>query len=216
MSILITLPDHDNATNCLSQWNKQKLIPAIKRRNIEYHLVEGQGVTYFHVSRMISKHNPRFLVFNGHGSINGDNICGHNNEPIISLGDNEDILNARIVHSFTCCSAKKLGKGNNANAFIGYDDVFIFWMHRTTTARPLEDKLAAPHMESALTAPYEIIKGKTVEEAYNASQKKYEEWIKEYLWNKDKYTTEELQRVLPFLIWNKGHQVLIGDNKAKL
>jgi hypothetical protein len=71
-------------------------------------------------------------------------------------------------------------------------------------------------MESALEAPYEIIKGRTVKEAYDASQKKFENWINEYLWNREKYTTEELQRVLPFLIWNKQHQKLIGNGEAKL
>ena len=216
MSVLITLPNHDWATNCISSWNKEILMPIIKKKNINHVTIESDGITEFHVTRVIEKKNPRFLVFNGHGSLDGKSICGHDNEPIISLGVNDHLLDSKIVHSFTCCSAKNLGEKSNAEAFIGYKDVFLFWMHRTTTMRPIKDKLAAPQMKSAVVAPFEILKGKSVDEAYQISQRKYQKMIDEYMWNSDKYTTEEMQRVLPFLIWNKQNQKLIGNKNAKI
>jgi hypothetical protein len=165
---------------------------------------------------MIEKTNPRFLILNGHGTIEGDCVCGQDGEAIISLGVNDGLLDSRIVHSFTCCSAKKLGKGSRADAFIGYDDVFMFWQQSSATTTPLKDTLAAPQMKSALVVPYEILKGKTTTEAHNASQKAYQEYINEYMWNSEKHTAEEMQRILPFLIWNMQHQKLIGNGHARL
>ena len=89
-------------------------------------------------------------------------------------------------------------------------------MYRHSTNRPLEDKLATPIMECAMEAPKQIAKKKTVKEAYGKSQDKYKEWIDEYTLSSSKYTTEELQVILPCLMWNKSCQVLYGDENARL
>jgi hypothetical protein len=216
MSILITLPDFDPSTKCISEWNKKLLIPVAERNNIIYHIIKGKNVSKKHVEYTIRNNKPRFLILNGHGTITGESICGQDNEEIIKLGVNDDLLESKIVHSFTCCSAKKLGKEAESEAFVGYDDLFIFWMHRSTTTRPLEDILAGSQMQSALTVPCEILKGKSVKSAYEASQKMFQKYIEDYLWDSDKHTTEEIQRVLPFLIWNKMHQKMFGNEEAKL
>lgn len=214
MGILITLPDFDPTTKYISEWNKSIIVPAMLRNCRDNHILEKQKANRSHVKYTIEKENPRLLIFNGHGD--DDCICGHNNEILIKLGENDNLLDSRIVHSFTCSSAGQLGVKSKADAFVGFDDKFLFWMHRSSETKPLRDPLATPQIKSAITVPFEIVKGRSVNEAYDISQTAYASLIKEYTWNSSKYTTEEIQRVLPFLIWNKMHQKMIGNGNAKL
>ncbi len=213
MSILLTLPDYDATTHCVSEWNKNTLIPIINRNSLSHKIISNYRVNESHVSYTIKKENPRFLIFNGHGA--DDCICGHNDEVIIKLGNNDNLLDSRIVHSFTCSSSSKLGRNSKADVFIGYDDVFVFWLDGATTTKPLKDRFATPQMRSALIVPEELLKGRTAKEAYDASQKVYSDFIDEYKWNSHKYTTEEIQKILPLLMWNKMNQKIIGNKNSK-
>jgi hypothetical protein len=215
MRTLITLPDHEPGVYCVSEWNKKEVVPLVEEKSEKYDIIGGHQVKRSVVEHVIKEKNPNFLIFNGHGSLSGECIYGQNDELLIGVGENENLLNSKIVHSFTCCSAKVLGEKSKPKAFIGYENVFSFYTHRATTARPLDDKLAAPQMISALVAPKKLLKGATAKEAYEESQKKFQEFIDEYLWNGNKYTKEEIDRILPFLISNKRCQVRIGDPEAR-
>src|SRR3989344_4043545 len=212
-SMLVTMPDHDLATKYASTWSQQ-VIDIAEVNGIKPILIKGKNVNKLHVETTINDKNPDFILFNGHGY--EDTIAGHNFEPIIIFGENRQLLKNRIIHAFTCSSGKILGKNCEAKAFIGYDDWFFLCMYGHSTNRPLEDKLAIPVMECAIEAPKQIAKRKTVKEAYDKSQEKYQKWIDEYTLSSSKYTTEELQLILPCLMWNKTCQVLYGDNDAKL
>lgn len=214
MGILITLPNFDPTTKYISVWNKDLIIPVMLKNSRSNLILEKKQASRSHVEYTIEKENPRLLIFNGHGDV--DCICGQNNEILIKLGENDNLLNSRIVHSFTCDSANKLGISSKAEAFVGFNDKFFFWMSRTSVSRPLKDHLATPQIKTALIVPFEIIKGKSVDEAYNMSQNTFDSLIVEYTLNSAKYTTEEIQRVLPLLIWNKIHQKKIGNGNARL
>jgi len=101
-----------------------------------------------------------------------------------------------------------LGKNCKAKAFIGYRGNFWLCIDRFSLSRPLEDKLATPVMISALDAPNQLLKGKEPKEAFEMSQEAYNKWIFEYTHSESKYTTEELQLILPVLFVNKILQVL--------
>ena len=216
MKVLITLPEYDPCVKCISEWNKKLVVPLAEKRSDKCDLIRTTSVRRSTVEHKIKKEDYNLLIFNGHGSISGDSICGHSGEEIIKFGENHNLLDTRIVHSFTCCSGKVLGKNSNSEAFIGYDNMFSFWMHRTTTTRPLEDILAKPNMISALTVPIKLLKGAKASEAFDKSQEKYQEFIDDYLWNDAKYTKEELDRVLPFLMANKKAQKLHGNKDAEV
>lgn len=213
MSVLITLPDSDLTTRCISEWNKDVLFPIIRKRKIRVHILDGNKVTRSHFEHTVSKEDPRLLIINGHGDLSGESVYGQA-EIIVKQGVNDRLFDSRIVHSFTCCSAKGLGKKSPAEAFIGYDNVFAFSSNRSTTTKPLQDNFAKPPIYCALMAPHALLRGKTAAEAYEESQKNYQQHIDEYLWNSDKHTAEELQRVLPFLLWNMQHQVVAGNPNA--
>ena len=211
--MLVTLPEHDLATLYSSKWSKE-VIDVAERNGIHVTSIEGSNVTRNRVERAITSNKPMFLMFNGHGS--DSMIAGHDFEPIIILGDNDNLLKDKIVHAFTCSSGRTLGARCGASAFIGYSNWFIMCIDGNSTNRPLEDRLASPIMQCAMEAPKQLAKKKTAREAYEQSQAKYQRWIDEFTLSSSKYTTEELQLILPCLMWNKTCQVLYEDNDAKL
>ena len=211
--MLITLPDFDLTTSYVSAWSED-IISIAEKNGIKPVTIRGKNVTESHVIKIIKSKNPSFLAFNGHGS----DICiaGHDNEPLITLGENESQLDSRIVHSLTCSSAARLGKECNAKAFIGYDSIFWLYMDRSKTARPLDDMKAKPILESALEAPKQIVKRKTAGEAFRKSQEKYKKFIDELTLSSSKHTAEELQVILPFLHANKNCQRMYGEKSARM
>ena len=81
-------------------------------------------------------------------------------------------------------------------------------MDQFSLSRPLKDRFAAPIIKSALEAPEQLLKGKAPHEAFEASQNMYQKWIDEFTHSESKYTTQELQLILPILHTNKSLQVL--------
>ncbi len=177
-------------------------------------MAKGNNANKSHIANDIESKNPRFINFNGHGSETC--ICGQNNEILIQLGENEKLLKNRIVHSLTCESAKELGAKCEAKAYLGYSGLFFFCMDGNSLSRPLDDRFATPILDSAFEVPIQITKKKTAKEAFEQSQKKYQKWIDEYTIRESKYTTEELQFILPYLCWDKAIQTLIGDAESKM
>jgi len=211
--MLITLPKHDLVTTYVSEWSCA-VIKSAQKNGINSIIISGPSVTRSEVEKMIKEKSPKFLDFNGHGS--DTIIAGHNNEPLIILGENDHLLREKIVHSFTCNSARRLGRSCSSDAFIGYSNKFFLCMNRFFTTRPLKDNYAGPVLESALEAPNQLVKGKTAKESYDKSQEKYQKMIDKYTLSNSKYTTEELTLILPVLEWNKRCQVLHGNGDIKI
>ena len=210
--MLITLPDYDDVTKYLHVWN-QDVIKAAERNSLEPILSKGKNVVRSQISKIIESKDPKLIILNGHGDF--DRVLGHQHEPIIILGENENLLKDRIVHAFTCSSARELGKKCKAKAFIGYSDLFFLCVDRFSINRPREDKFAGPVLECAIEAPLQLAKRKTAKEAFESSQVLYGKWIDEFTVSNSKYTTEELQLILPILHWNKLSQTLHGDPEAR-
>lgn len=116
MKVLVTLPNHDTAVNCISEWNKKLVVPLAEKKAETCDVLKGKNVTKAAVEHKIKETGHNLLLFNGHGSLAGDSICGHENEEIVKLGKNDGILDSKIVHSFTCCSARQLGRKSKAKA----------------------------------------------------------------------------------------------------
>ena len=211
--MLITLPKHDLVTTYVSEWS-DRVIKTAQKNGINPIIISGSSVTRSEVEKMINERNPKFLDFNGHGS--DTIIAGYKNEPLIVLGENEQLLMKRVVHSFTCNSARTLGRNCGSGVFIGYASKFFLSMNRFSTTKPLKDNYAGPVLESALEVPVQLVKGKTAKEAYDKSQEKYQKMIDKYTLSSYKYTTEELTLILPVLEWNKKCQVLHGNGDIKI
>lgn len=204
--ILLTLPDHDDLTRYASAWSEKILLDTAERVGIKPIIVKGKNVVRSHITQDINSKNPKFLFFNGHGS--STSICGYDNEELIVLGENDYLLNNKIVHVLACDAGMTLGKECKSKAFIGYAGKFWLCIDRFSISRPLEDRFATPVMLSALEAPDQLLKGKEPKEAFEMSQEVYDKWIDEYTHSESKYTTSELQLILPVLFINKLLHVL--------
>lgn len=210
--MLITRPEHDYPTAYFSLWSKE-IITFAASRGINHIDLNGKKAVRKNLESYLSTHTPRLVIFNGHG--NETCICGHNNEPLIILGDNEDMLNSAIVYTIACGAAKVLGLScveKGSRAFIGYLDEFSFYSNKHSQSKPLNDETARPCFEASNALPLALLKGKTVKEAVNTCLEEYRSWIRIYLHRND----IEAPYVLRCLIWDHAHLVTIGDHEATI
>ncbi len=167
---LITRPEHDNTTHYLSNWSKETIISARERR-IKVLDIHREKAIKSNVESGINKLSPTLIVFNGHGDDN--TITGHKNQPIITAGENEKLLNLKIVYAISCRSAKNLGpKSIEAGAinYTGYDDDFIFVYENEKITKPLTDETAKLFLEPSKIFIKSLIKGNTIEESRERSK----------------------------------------------
>ena len=213
MSVLITKPRYDDTTAYLSEWSKE-VTDDCKSRGIKILEVENENVDKITVENFIKSQNPTFLVFNGHGD--PETIYGQHNKPLLSVEDlDKDVVSEKIIHSFSCSSASILGPeciNAGCKTFIGYDNEFIFIIDTTRSTQPLKDESAKPFLESANQVVISIIKGNEIGEAFEMSQAKYDKWIEYY----NAHYPEEAPHILPWLIWDKIHQVILGQKNFKV
>jgi hypothetical protein len=205
--MLITRPEHDDATTYLSEWSKEIVFKVATRASVSILDLNNGRATYKQFHSFIKTHSPRFVMFNGHG--NEETIMGHNNEILVDENNVSD-LKDKIVYSISCRSASRLGHicvAHGSPAFIGYKKDFILFVDNNSSARPLTDTLARPCMDAAMQVPVSIIKGNKTKEAYQRSQETFKKYILSFLGSREL----EAPYILQSLIENMTNQVLIGN-----
>jgi hypothetical protein len=144
--LLVTLPDHDDATFYIFHWSKPILEEA-ERRGVKVLKLEGEKANRKTFFDFLNSHNPSFLILNGHGD--EKTVYGYNDEKVIGEGD-EKVLRGKIIYTIACDAAKSFGKSvieKGGKCFIGYNRKFTFCVDETKMARPLEDGKAASFYE---------------------------------------------------------------------
>jgi len=213
MTFLITRPEHENTVFYLSQWSNE-LIEQAKNKGIKVLDCHRERAQKKIVQEMISKHQPKLIMFNGHGS--RSMVCGHQDAPLVKKNDNEKILKGTIVYARACQTAAELGPAcieQGTRAYIGYQEDFAFWTNNYSTAHPLKDVQAQPSFKPSNQVIRSLLNGATAEEAYNRSQAVSDEEI-ERLMQSD--APPEAEFILPLLLWNKHNQSLLGDKEANI
>ena len=127
---------HDDTTHFLSNWSKSSITHA-KSKGIQVLDLYQKRARKDEVESMLSKQSPTLVVLNGHGS--EDRVCGHENEPLLTVRKNETLLKGKIVYALSCRSAKKLGPRSvkaGARSYIGYNDDFVFFYDTNNISRP--------------------------------------------------------------------------------
>ncbi len=170
-SLLITRPEHDEATYYLSKWSEPsiKLAESKGIKIMDLHLDKANNKE---IESRLLKQSPKFVVFNGHG--NENKVFGHKDEPLIVLGKNENLLSGKIIYSISCSSAKKLGPKSiesGAINYTGFEDDFFLVFEPDKFSRPLEDKTAKLFLSPSLLFIESVIKGNKIKEAYEKSKK---------------------------------------------
>ena len=209
--LFITRPRHDDTTHYLFHWSK-KIIDFAGSKSIDWVDFNDKRANRKAVEKFINNKQPRLIVFNGHGS--DDSIAGHKDEIIIKAGENEEILKEKIVYAISCNSSKVLGVNcidAGTTAYIGYDDDFTFVFDKNKFSNPLTDEFAEAFFESSNQIAISLLKGKTVEEAYTKSQSTFEEYIDRF---QRSDAPPEAENILWWLVWDKFHQKVLGDNNS--
>lgn len=210
-TLLVTRPKHDDTTHYLFHW-AQEIIKFAKEKGIKVLDLDKERANRKELESVVAKMRPSFIFFNGHGS--ADSIAGCDDKILVQAGDNEKILEAKSIYALSCSSAKKLGPASikiGAKAYLGYNDVFIFSYEPDKISRPFDDETAELFLGPSNQLVISILKGHTIGESYNRSQKSF-------LQNIQKLVTSESSdsSLIPYLLWDKMHQVCLGDKKATL
>ena len=211
--ILITRPSHDEIVSYLFHWG-QEILQFAKDNAVRSHDLSKEKANRNDVESFVASMKPGLIVLQGHGDTN--NICGHKDEPIVTLGENENILKSCITYAIACDSAGALGKKvveDKNTTFIGYEGSFGFIRDATRECNPPKDKYAKPFQEISNLISKEMIRGKTAKEAYEKSQQRCRELIKEYSASDADPANKEIRF---WLFWDMQFQRVLGEQNAKL
>ncbi|SRR3989339_334425 len=210
-TLLVTRPKYDDTTHYLFYW-AQEVIDFAKEKGIKVLDLDKERANKNEFESVVAKMRPSFIFLNGHGST--DCVTGRDNEILLQVGDNEKMLKEKSVYALSCSSAKKLGPASiesKAKVYLGYDDVFIFSYEPDKLSKPLNDKTAELFISPSNQLVISILKGHTASEAYEKSQKFFMKNIQKLV-TSDSSDSELIQ----YLLWDKMHQVCLGDDKAVL
>lgn len=213
MTILVTRPQHDDATFYLSKWI-ESIFDLAKQKGHSLIDLNKERSNPKDVTAILEKKKPKLVLFNGHGD--PQTITGHNNQPLIQSNHNEHLLKGTITYAIACDCAAKLGPDSvkkGCHAFIGYQASFIFVFDPSRSANPLSDSFAAPVFEASNEIASSLIKGNTVQEAFEKSQATFDKWIVK-LQKSD--APPEAQHILATLYWDKSVQTFHGNEEASI
>jgi len=211
-SVLITLPNFDDVTTYLSIFSKE-IILNCQKNQIKIKCLEKEKVTSINTTNIIKKLDCKMIIFNGHGS--PKSIRGHKNEKLISLGENDYLLNNRITYARSCWALLELGKKcveGNKGCFIGYKIPFMFIIDNTRITNPIKDNIAKIFFDTSNLVPIGLIKGHTAKESNENSKRSMLKAINKALTNNDKDSHAIAQ-----ILWNNYiSQGVVGDANEQL
>ncbi len=210
--LLVTRPNHDNATNYLYYWSKQVIDEAIKKKINVLDLAAKKSNRKDFLS-YINKHNPKFLFLNGHGS--DDSICGYDDEVLIDCSDKLIKFKNSIIVSRSCRSAKILGKvliKNGLQAFVGYINNYVVKVSKRKITNPLNDKIASLYLEPSNLIVSVLLKGGTVIDADKRSKR----MLLANLGRVFASNSNDKEDIARWLYHDYCSQTIIGDINAKI
>ncbi|MCK4327504.1 MAG: hypothetical protein KAW41_03435 [Candidatus Diapherotrites archaeon] len=213
-TMLVTRPNHDHTVHFLKSWNNRVITEGRKHGFKVIDLV-GDRANKEKVDQVIQKRDPRFIVFNGHGS--PSQITGQRGEVLVDSKTLGSELKSRVISALACDSGRELGPKSvkkGADGFIGYEDEFVFLSDHNYESRPEQDPLVKPFRDSAIKPVISLIKGNTLEEAYNSSQDRYRDWIRYYWANAS--ANPNAPHILEVLLWDMAIQTHFGAPNTKL
>ncbi len=171
MIFVTTMPDYDVTTHYLFSYTQQ-LIGFAESKGIKVFDLKRPKLTRGNLSKISSKQNPRFFLFNGHGdelTLYGDKIGNEEKEEefLVREGVNHDLLEGKLTYARSCWAASSLGKKctEKSGCFIGYNLPFQFWIDGTYTAAPSKDKVAQLFLEPSNALVRSLLKGNSAKDA---------------------------------------------------
>lgn len=210
--ILLTAPRHDIITEYLSVFSVP-IENSCNEKGIICKTLKDESANKKEFEKTIKKLNCNFVVLNGHGS--EEAIAGHKNEILIKAGENENILNERIIYARSCEASSVLGRKiveNSEGCFIGYSLPFEFYFDENWVGNPIKDNTAKLFLDSSNLVPLSLIKGNSSKESHERAKKQMLKNIKKVLRTKSKESFAIAES-----LWNNylGQEIL-GNQESKI
>ncbi len=208
---LITRPHHDSVVSYLYAWSEE-IIYFAQENNVPYTDFKKEKANKEEVEKFLAKQKPSLVVFNGHGS--SKSIAGHKNEVLICATENEKLLTSTITYAVACDAAAQLGESiikEGGIAFIGYRGPFGFAHQPSRECTPGKDLFAQPFKQASNEIIISLLKGHTVNEAYEKSQKTFSKLMQKYSASD---ADKESQTIRFWLFWDKYFQTIHGNKEA--
>ncbi len=130
------------------------------------------------LKRLLYTKQPFMVILCGHGD--GYSVSGHDDQKVMELCNEDYLLKNKIVYMISCSTFNELGKSartKGCKCFIGWD---IPLAVSVKTNDPEQDDYAQPCLEAITQLPISILKGKSVEDAYDDCYEKFTEWIERW------------------------------------
>ena len=212
VKMLVTQPTSDYTTRYISTW-ANFVVDLAKKRRVNVVCLKSKRANRKEFQSVVMKTKPRFLFLNGHG--NEKTVAGQNNEILVGVRDTKAILKKKIVYALACSSAKILGRKSvkdGTDAYLGYDEDFIFFYDEKCRTRPKNDLTAKLFLDPSNTIPISLLKGHPAGKAYENSQSMYKKIVVQLLGSQ----SSEDRTYLKYLIWDMTNQVCLGNKKAAI
>ena len=162
------------------------------------------------IIKSLEEKDPILFFMVGHGS-KSVTTC-QNLEKLFWVCNCKE-LSGRVVYTLSCLCGKELGPDiieKDGWCYIGYN--YVFGWVQVKPGDPLDDRYARGFYEAVLEILYSLADGLTTGEAYKRSIDKWNYWI-DY-WSRQDDILASL--VLAWMISDRDHQVLIGDENARV
>lgn len=180
--MMLVRNDYDSITRYMFFWSEMVKETA-ERKGINPILVDGEHVTKKGLVSRLGKLKPRFVFLNGHGD--RDAFLCHEGKEAIGIAD-AHLFHGSIVFARACDCLAVLGKEaveKGCEAFVGYMDKFTNVRSNRHIANPLGDTISKPIWEASNAVALGLLKGKSVEEAIQASHDKTDQKIMELVYS---------------------------------
>ena len=213
--LIITCPEHDDATAYLTYFSED-IIDEAEKKPLRSKKVSYNELNIGDFSKILTKLDYKLVVLNGHGS--HDSIFGYKQNVIIQLGKNDYLLKERLVYARSCDAGAELGpecmEHTKEGCFIGYNLPFVFYMDSKWTTKPNNDRIARLFIEPSNLVPISIIKGHSAVESHNNAKKQMLKTMNKLI--KEGKKEQETPFYLEALWNNYLGQVIYGNMEAKL
>jgi len=210
-AILITRPNHDLINTYFFYWS-ELVIKVAEKHKIQVFDLKGDKANNEIFTSYMKKHEPMLVFLNGHG--NDNMIAGQNNDILIRANDNETLLANKIVYARSCDAGSHIGQLcilNKTLSFIGYKRKYALVFDILKETKPLHDNVARLFLEPSNLVPISLLKGNTVEKAYQKSQNAM---LRNFYYMLSTRASQLERDAAPYLWANRKFQVVLGDATA--
>ncbi len=217
--MFVTSYDQDYVTSNISLWAFEIVKFAQDEKGIKViHLNdkrEDSKATKQNVTNYLKKKKPQFVFLNGHGDER--KVCGHKDEPIIIMGDNEYLLEDKVIYILACnCGvdlAPSIVSKGKAKAVISYKERFCLPVNEERYCTPIKNDMVIAIKEMSNAIPRALIKGRTVIEAIRSANIVWAYWD-------DKFQKQDPSEKAETILWVLDHNIkslsIEGDPDASV